>query len=185
MLNLTVVFAGILMTAPVAGLRPSRALRLVFFSLPNPGTVNSPFFFTSLVANSAKASNMVLTSVFLQPHVPAMLSMICDCVIRAIIYLTSKFELSFKKYYRLLIILPLRLLWAKGGKTPIAQGDWSGRQDSNLRPHGPKPCALPGCATPRYFYAKRFQASNFTGEYYEGQAKSRKYRIIFAIARAR
>ena len=27
----------------------------------------------------------------------------------------------------------------------------SGRQDSNLRPSGPKPDALPGCATPRFF----------------------------------
>ena len=27
----------------------------------------------------------------------------------------------------------------------------SGRQDSNLRPPGPKPGALPACATPRYF----------------------------------
>ena len=26
----------------------------------------------------------------------------------------------------------------------------SGRQDSNLRPSGPKPDALPGCATPRF-----------------------------------
>jgi hypothetical protein len=26
---------------------------------------------------------------------------------------------------------------------------WSGRQDSNLRPPGPKPGALPACATPR------------------------------------
>ena len=26
----------------------------------------------------------------------------------------------------------------------------SGRQDSNLRPPGPKPGALPGCATPRF-----------------------------------
>ena len=26
---------------------------------------------------------------------------------------------------------------------------WSGRKDSNLRPPGPKPGALPGCATPR------------------------------------
>ena len=31
---------------------------------------------------------------------------------------------------------------------PIMQY-WSGRQDSNLRPSGPKPDALPGCATPR------------------------------------
>ena len=27
--------------------------------------------------------------------------------------------------------------------------DWSGRQDSNLRPHAPHACTLPGCATPR------------------------------------
>src|SRR5215217_1016650 len=27
--------------------------------------------------------------------------------------------------------------------------DWSGRRDSNSRPTGPKPVALPGCATPR------------------------------------
>jgi site-specific DNA recombinase len=27
--------------------------------------------------------------------------------------------------------------------------EWSGREDSNLRPSGPKPDALPGCATPR------------------------------------
>ncbi|ABE04226.1 unknown [Rickettsia bellii RML369-C] len=26
---------------------------------------------------------------------------------------------------------------------------WSGRRDSNSRPSGPKPDALPGCATPR------------------------------------
>ena len=28
-------------------------------------------------------------------------------------------------------------------------GIWSGRADSNCRPHGPEPCALPNCATPR------------------------------------
>ncbi len=27
--------------------------------------------------------------------------------------------------------------------------DWSGREDSNLRPPGPEPGALPDCATPR------------------------------------
>src|SRR4030042_5846270 len=26
---------------------------------------------------------------------------------------------------------------------------WSGRKDLNLRLHGPEPCALPDCATPR------------------------------------
>jgi DNA-binding FadR family transcriptional regulator len=33
--------------------------------------------------------------------------------------------------------------------TRITQKQWSGRKDSNLRPSGPKPDALPGCATPR------------------------------------
>ncbi len=28
----------------------------------------------------------------------------------------------------------------------------SGREDLNLRHHGPEPCALPGCATPRKLY---------------------------------
>src|SRR5207237_9322183 len=44
--------------------------------------------------------------------------------------------------------------------------DWSGREDSNLRPLGPKPSALPGCATPRsilrrihYFAEKKRHSS--------------------------
>ncbi len=28
---------------------------------------------------------------------------------------------------------------------------WSGLRDLNPRPHGPKPCALPNCAKPRFF----------------------------------
>ena len=32
---------------------------------------------------------------------------------------------------------------------------WSRRQDLNLRPHGPEPCALPDCATPRRHAAGR------------------------------
>src|SRR5262245_40562318 len=34
------------------------------------------------------------------------------------------------------------------GTRPSRAG-WSGREDLNLRLHGPEPCALPGCATPR------------------------------------
>ena len=30
--------------------------------------------------------------------------------------------------------------------------NWSGWQGSNLRPHGPQPCALPNCATSRWFH---------------------------------
>lgn len=58
--------------------------------------------------------------------------------------------------------------------------DWSGRQDSNLRPHGPKPCALPGCATPRVppvSYKKQPQVPNSTGEKPHGQVKQPYYRV--------
>ncbi len=37
-----------------------------------------------------------------------------------------------------------------GEKTTAGAREWSGREDSNLRPPGPKPGALPGCATPRH-----------------------------------
>ncbi len=32
---------------------------------------------------------------------------------------------------------------------------WSRWRDSNPRPHGPKPCALPNCATPRFWMAEK------------------------------
>jgi L-lactate utilization protein LutC len=38
---------------------------------------------------------------------------------------------------------------APGGNLPSGPFAWSGREDSNLRPHRPERCALPGCATPR------------------------------------
>ena len=31
----------------------------------------------------------------------------------------------------------------------LREENWSGREDSNLRPYGPEPYALPNCATPR------------------------------------
>ncbi len=33
----------------------------------------------------------------------------------------------------------------------ITEGYWSGRGDLNPRPHAPEACALPGCATSRFF----------------------------------
>src|SRR5215510_496401 len=48
--NFSVVLAGIWMVSPVAGLRPSRAFLSDRTSLPNPGSTNSPFDLTSLVA---------------------------------------------------------------------------------------------------------------------------------------
>jgi hypothetical protein len=40
----------------------------------------------------------------------------------------------------------------------------SGRQDSNLRPSGPKPDALPGCATPRIYFTISFSFRNSVEE---------------------
>ena len=44
-----------------------------------------------------------------------------------------------------------RMLWPTELKARIIVQikKWSRWEDSNLRPHGPKPCALPNCATPR------------------------------------
>jgi mRNA-degrading endonuclease toxin of MazEF toxin-antitoxin module len=44
--------------------------------------------------------------------------------------------------------------WKEGPTT----GKWSGREDLNLRPPGPEPGALPGCATPRTSAPTRRQA---------------------------
>ena len=39
---------------------------------------------------------------------------------------------------------------------------WSGREDSNLRPHRPERCALPDCATPRTLgFLRFFESSRF------------------------
>ena len=57
--NLTTVLAGILISSPVAGLRPLRALRLALTSLPIPGNVKAPAFFvcaTAIEANSSMTS---------------------------------------------------------------------------------------------------------------------------------
>src|SRR5215469_18302733 len=57
--NFTTVLALILMVSPVCGLRPRRALRSAFTSLPMPGIVNSPFFLVSFTAVSASRSRNV------------------------------------------------------------------------------------------------------------------------------
>ena len=53
---------------------------------------------------------------------------------------------------RVMGIEPTRPAW-KAGVLPLNYTRmkflWSGRQDSNLRPSGPKPDALPSCATSR------------------------------------
>ena len=48
--------------------------------------------------------------------------------------------------------------WANKKRQPqIEIVFMSGRQDSNLRPPGPKPGALPGCATPRCIKNKKLK----------------------------
>src|SRR5260370_24115764 len=45
-----------------------------------------------------------------------------------------------------------RLPSCSSSQGPVAHSErenWSGREDLNLRPLGPEPSALPGCATPR------------------------------------
>src|SRR5215510_11686696 len=42
--NFRTVFAGILISSPVAGFLPIRAFLFCFTSLPRPGIANSPFF---------------------------------------------------------------------------------------------------------------------------------------------
>lgn len=44
---------------------------------------------------------------------------------------------------------------------------WSGREDLNLRPPGPEPGALPGCATPRLttFCSFPFESNILRGAY--------------------
>ena len=54
--------------------------------------------------------------------------------------LESKVQVDYKKELNLVV---------KNEKTLQIWRVLSGRQDSNLRPSGPKPDALPGCATPR------------------------------------
>src|SRR5438128_10676445 len=54
--NFTTVLALIWIGSPVCGLRPMRALRCAFTRRPRPGTTNTPFFFVSLIAVSARFS---------------------------------------------------------------------------------------------------------------------------------
>jgi hypothetical protein len=68
----------------------------------------------------------------------------------------GKFITADIRNCRVLIVDPktdaVTTQWGTPGKckhNPPSELGWSGRKDSNLRPSGPKPDALPGCATPR------------------------------------
>src|SRR5262249_2593044 len=54
--NFTTVLAAILMGSPVWGFRPIRAFRFDFTNRPRPGMMNTPFFFVSFIAVSARRS---------------------------------------------------------------------------------------------------------------------------------
>jgi hypothetical protein len=78
--NFTAFFAGILIAAPVAGLRPMRALRSTRTSRPSPGITNTPFFLTSLIALPASVVIKELATFFVTSHFSARVWTICDCV---------------------------------------------------------------------------------------------------------
>src|ERR1044072_3505372 len=67
---------------------------------------------------------------------------------------TAKHKMSAKPIERMLYLMNC---WSIGHKTNgrqarqpfIINKNWSGRLDSNQRPHAPQACALPGCATSR------------------------------------
>src|SRR5271157_2857154 len=60
----TTVLAGILIVAPVAGLRPMRAFLFTRTSFPIPGRVKDPVFLVSETASPA-TSSMIMPEVFL------------------------------------------------------------------------------------------------------------------------
>src|SRR3989338_3686257 len=66
-LNLTALRAGIWMVAPVCGLRPALALRLVTVKVPKPVTVTSSPRFKEAVIVSSKPFNMRPASALLRP----------------------------------------------------------------------------------------------------------------------
>src|SRR6185437_9969036 len=59
----------------------------------------------------------------------------------------------------------------------------SGRQDSNLRPHAPQTCALPGCATTRFdrckFNTKEFFLSKYNNKYYYQENKKLHFLLVY------
>lgn len=76
-----------------------------------------------------------------------------------------------------------RLIGVKSIKITLI--DWSGLQDLNLRPLGPKPSTLPDCAKPRKVdrvsSMKLNQNPNNTGENDFGQVKMTKILLIFEL----
>src|SRR5437870_9329509 len=79
--NFTTFLAGILICSPVAGFRPILALRSTRTSLPRPGTMNTPFDFTSFTAVVASESKNCRLTFLLTLQASASLVTNCVCVI--------------------------------------------------------------------------------------------------------
>ncbi len=63
-------------------------------------------------------------------------------------------EATLSRYARLKPPSEVLILFSADEKKPVFSDrflKWSAREDSNLRPTGPKPVALPSCATRRFF----------------------------------
>ena len=63
-------------------------------------------------------------------------------------------EATLSRYARLKPPSEVLILFSTDEKKPVFSDrfqKWSAREDSNLRPTGPKPVALPSCATRRFF----------------------------------
>src|SRR5689334_10504292 len=76
--NFTTFLAGILMDSPVSGLRPVRALRSTRTRRPMPGSTNTPFFFTSLMARLDRQSRKPRAALLLTSQLSA--SDLTSCV---------------------------------------------------------------------------------------------------------
>src|ERR1700685_1940527 len=98
--NFTTFLAGILMASPVAGLRPTRALRSARTRRPIPGRIKTPFFLVSRTASSASESMNCLATLLLTPVVSASSLTIAVWVMRFIsagIYISLGRELDRKE----------------------------------------------------------------------------------------
>ena len=61
---------------------------------------------------------------------------------------------------------------------PLTCDFWSGRLDSNQRPHGPEPCALPNCATSRWCHMLPLREAH-PGAYVRPSANSHRPSVDF------
>src|SRR5216684_3543056 len=75
------VRAGIFISAPVAGLRPMRALLLRLRKIPSPARRSEPSFFNSRTTRPVSSSSADLACFLLMPSLSARWAATCVCVI--------------------------------------------------------------------------------------------------------